>query len=132
MAEKTVAQDAGGIPTARQESTREQETYVRPPVDIFESADGLTVVADLPGVSGDQLSIDVKDKVLTIAGGARSTESATPTYREFELFNYFRQFELSDSVDVARISAELKNGVLTLQLPKSPEAKPKRIEVQIG
>ena len=132
MPEKTVAQNDGGVPTERQESTREQETYVRPPVDIFESGDGLTVVADLPGVSRDQLSIDVKDNVLTIAGRTRTADSGQPTYREFELFNYYRQFELSDSVDVAKISAELKNGVLTLHLPKSAEARPKRIEVKLG
>jgi len=132
MPEKTIAR-AGSAPQASaQETTREQERFVRPPVDIYEGAEGLTVVADLPGVSRDGLDIEVKDNVLTIQGRIRQPNAASPIYREFELFSYFRQFELSDSVDVGKISADLKNGVLTLQLPKAEQAKPKRIEVQVG
>ena len=130
MAEKTVAHHENA--PERQESTRERETTIRPPVDIYESPEGLTVVADLPGVTREALSIEVKDNVLTIDGKTSAKTGAAYTYREFELFNYFRQFELSDSVDITRISAELKNGVLTLHLPKAPDARPKRIEVQLG
>jgi HSP20 family molecular chaperone IbpA len=129
MPEKTIAREEP--PRPGQETTREQERYVRPPVDIFERPDGLTVVADLPGVPKDGLEIEVKDNLLTIQGRTRQPLTAEPTFREFELFNYFRQFELSDSVDVSKITAELKNGVLTLQLPKAEQAKPKRIQVQV-
>ncbi len=132
MAEKTVARTESASQPVGQEGTREQERYVRPPVDIFETGEGLTVVADLPGVSKDGLDIEVKDGVLTIQGRARQPHPAPPVYREFELFNYFRQFELSDSVDIAKISAELKNGVLTLRLPKAEQAKPRRVQVQVG
>jgi HSP20 family molecular chaperone IbpA len=132
MPEKTVARSESVPQPPAQETTREQERFVRPPVDIYETTDGLTVVADLPGVPRDGLDIQVKDNILTIQGRARQPNSASPIYREFELFSYFRQFELSDSVDVTRISAELKNGVLTLQLPKAEQAKPKQIQVQVG
>jgi HSP20 family molecular chaperone IbpA len=53
-------------------------------------------------------------------------------YREYELVNFFRQFELNDKVDQQRISAELKHGVLTLSLPKAEEAKPRRIDVKLS
>lgn len=131
MAEKTVAREGTDPQPPRQEGTREQERYVRPPVDIFETNEGLTVLADLPGVPKDGLDIQVNDNLLTIQGRTRQPLPASPVFREFELFNYFRQFELSDSVDVKRITAELKNGVLTLKLPKAEQAKPKRIQVHV-
>ena len=130
MPEKTVAREETGPPPAGQETTRENERYVRPPVDIYETSEGLTVVADVPGVLRESLDIEVNDNVLTIQGRTRAPLSAAATYREFELFNFFRQFELSDTVDVERITADLKNGVLTLQLPKAEQAKPKHIKVQ--
>lgn len=129
MAEKTIESTPSAI---QQEGTRENERFVRPPVDIFESEDGLTVMADLPGVPKEGLDIQVKENTLTIKARARNPQTWSPIYREFEVFNFFRQFELSDSVDVSRISAELRNGVLTLRLPKAEEAKPKQIPVQVG
>ena len=132
MPEKTEARPEAATSPVSQEGTREQERYVRPAVDIYETNEGLTVLADLPGVAKDGLDIEVKDSVLTIQGRVRQPHSAAPVYREFELFNYFRQFELSDSVDISRISAELKHGALTLRLPKAEQAKPKRVPVQIG
>ena len=132
MPERTEARSDSASQPLSQETTREQERFVRPAVDIFETNEGLTVLADLPGVSKDGLEIEVKDSVLTIQGRVRQPHPAAPVYREFELFNYFRQFELSDSVDITKISAELKNGVLTLRLPKAERANPKQIQVEIG
>jgi HSP20 family molecular chaperone IbpA len=131
MAEKTVAAPEVRKP-ATTESTRNQERYVAPPVDIYETRDGLVVLADLPGVSQEGLDVRVDNNVLTIRGHAHHAMPGDATYREYELVNFFRQFELSDKVDQGRISAELKCGVLTLQLPKAEEAKPRQIAVQVG
>jgi len=90
------------------------------------------VLADLPGVSQEGLDVRVDNNVLTIRGHAHHAMPGDATYREYELVNFFRQFELSDKVDQGRISAELKCGVLTLQLPKAEEAKPRQIAVQVG
>jgi HSP20 family molecular chaperone IbpA len=131
MAEKTVATPEVQK-SATTESTRNHERYVAPPVDIYETPDGLVVLADLPGVAQEALDVRVDNNVLTIRGQARHTVLGDVTYREYELVNFFRQFELSDKVDQHQISAELKCGVLTLQLPKAAEAKPRQIAVQVG
>jgi HSP20 family molecular chaperone IbpA len=131
MAEKTVATQEVQKPMTT-ESTRNQERYITPPVDIYETPNGLVVLADLPGVAQEALDIRVDNNVLTIRGHAHHTPQGDVAYREYELVNFFRQFELSDKVDQNRISAELKCGVLTLQLPKAEEAKPRQIAVQVG
>jgi len=131
MAERTVAAPEAQKPTTT-ESTRNHERYVAPPVDIYETRDGLVVLADLPGVSQEALDVRVDNNVLTIRGHARHAVAGDVIYREHELVNFFRQFELSDKVDQHRITADLKCGVLTLQLPKAEEAKPRQIEVRVG
>ena len=70
--------------------------------------------------------------VWTIQAQADHMPAAEPTYREYELVNFFRQFELSDEVDEEKISADLKHGVLTLKLPKAEKAKPRKIEVAVS
>jgi HSP20 family protein len=94
--------------------------------------DGLVVMADLPGVTSEHLDVRVDNNVLTIRAQADHTHPAQPTYREYELVNYFRQFELSDQVDQSKISADLKHGVLTLTLPKAEDAKPRKIAVSVS
>jgi HSP20 family protein len=131
MAERTVATREEQKPQRSREETRSQETYITPPVDIFETAEGLVVKADLPGVSKDALDIRVENNLLTIRAGASHVAPGDPVYREYGLANFFRQFELNERVDQSRISAEFKNGVLTLTLPKAEEAKPKRIDVRV-
>ena len=131
MAEKTVATPEVQRPTMT-ESTRHHERYVAPPVDIYETRDGLVVLADLPGVAKDALEVRVDNHVLTIRGHAHHMVRGELTYREYELVNFFRQFELSDKVDQGRITADLQCGVLTLHLPKAEEAKPRQIEVRVA
>lgn len=132
MAEKT-------IPTTREEKsptsrevTRSRERYIAPPVDIYETMDGLVLIADLPGVSKETLEVGVENDILTIQAAAGHKAPGDPVHREFELVNFFRQFELSEKVDQGRISADLKHGVLALNLPKAEEAKPRRIEVKVS
>jgi len=113
-------------------ATRDETLYIAPPVDIFETEDALTVVADLPGVGKDDVDIRVEDGVLTIKGKANYTASANMLREEFGLSGYFRQFKLSDEVDQDKISAATKNGVLIVTLPKAEKSKPRRIKVNLG
>lgn len=132
MAEKTVATQNAENPQSNREETRSQERYVTPPVDIYETTDGLVVKADLPGVAKEGLDVRVENGLLTIRGKAAHVAPGDPVYREYELLNFYRQFELNERVDQNKISAELKHGVLTLQLPKAEEAKPRKIEVRVS
>src|SRR5215204_4096538 len=133
MAEKTVATRAQDkTPSSSREDTRSQERYITPPVDIYETTDGLVVQADLPGVAKEGLDVRVENNLLTIRGKAVHVASGEPVYREYGLVNFFRQFELNDRVDQSKISAELKHGVLTLSLGKAEGAKPRKIEVRAG
>ena len=132
MAEKTVPQYASEEEISDKEDTRSQERYVTPAVDIYETLDGLVVKADLPGVTKDGLDLRVENNLLTIRGRASHCAPGEMLYREYQLANFFRQFELSDRVDQQNISAELKHGVLTLNLPKAEEAKPRKIDVRVA
>src|SRR5579875_1359318 len=114
------------------ETTRARERHLRPPVDIYETSEGLVLMADLPGVAKEGLKIDVDGDILTISGKASHVASGEPIYREYELGNFYRQFELGEEVDREKITAELRNGVLTLNLPKAEKAKPKQIEVKVA
>jgi len=130
MAETTVpttTREESAVP-----STREESRYLAPPVDIFETEDQITVIADLPGVSKENVDIRVENGVLTIKGAVEHTSPGESLYREFELARYYRQFQLSDEVDVEKISAECKNGVLTVALPKRESSKPRQIEVKVA
>jgi HSP20 family molecular chaperone IbpA len=130
MAEHTVATTPQGAVT--REGTRNRERYITPAVDIYETPDGLAVLADLPGVNRDGLDVRVDNNVLTIRGMSQHIATADPAYREYELVNFFRQFELGEKIDQSSISAELKHGVLTVHLPKAPEAKPRQIAVNVA
>lgn len=132
MAEKTIPQYTSDKEVRGKEETRSQERYVPPPVDIYETSEGLVVKADLPGVAKDGLDVRVENNLLTIRGRAGHAAPGEAIYREYELVNFFRQFELSDKVDQHKISAELKNGVVTLNLPKAEEARPRRIDVHVS
>jgi HSP20 family protein len=112
-------------------ATRDEERTSVPAVDIFEIADGLVVVADLPGVDKDHVDVRVENDVLTIKGNVKDSPAHDPLYGEYVLRNYFRQFELSEHVDQDKIRADMKLGVLTVQLPKKEKAKPKRIQVSV-
>jgi|GraSoiStandDraft_60_1057301.scaffolds.fasta_scaffold388386_1 HSP20 family protein len=114
------------------EPTRAEEVFGAPPVDIFEDEDGLVVLADLPGVASEGLDIRVEQRILTITAHAQPAPSGTALHREYELTNFFRQFQLPEEVDTARIQAELKQGVLTLRLPRAPKEQPRRVEVRAG
>ena len=129
MTEKNLTTEQAAL--ARQkEATRSSERYVSPPVDIFETEEGLTLVADMPGLDDKSLEINVDKGVLTIEGKAPAG-SGELLYREFNMAGYWRQFQVPETLDAAKAKAEIKNGVLTLQLPKVEAAKPKRIAITV-
>jgi HSP20 family molecular chaperone IbpA len=105
---------------------------VRPPVDIYENREEYLVVADLPGVNSDNLDINLDADRLTLTGKTVSDTPGEVVEREYRMFDYARTFQLPNVVDREKVSAELRNGVLTLHLPKVDAVKPRRIEVKAG
>ena len=131
MAEKTIAVPETQQATPTAEETRNRERYITPPVDIYETSDDLVVMADLPGVTKEDLDVRVANNLLTIWGHTHHIAAGTPIYQEYELLPFFRQFELSEKIDTEKITAEFRHGVLFLHLPKAAEAKPRQIEVAV-
>jgi HSP20 family molecular chaperone IbpA len=111
------------------ETTRSESRYVAPPVDIVESEEGLTLIADIPGLDENSLEISVDQGVLTIEGQA-VFGSSDLLWREYAMDGYWRQFQLPDTFDAAKARAEVRHGVLTLQLPKAEAAKPRKIAIE--
>ena len=109
-------------------STREE--FVAPEVNIFETREGYVLQADMPGVSKDGLEITLEANELTITGRRKElAEPAEPVFRERNLADFRRIFELDPAIDSAKISAKMEQGILTLTLPKSERVKPRKIEI---
>jgi len=102
-----------------------------PPIDIYETADGLVLHADLPGVSIKTLELQVQDNKLTLFGRVNPVvpPQARPLHQEYAVGDFLRSFILSDEVDYERITATMTNGVLKVVLPKAAQTKLRRIEV---
>jgi HSP20 family protein len=119
----------------REEAKPVPATAVRPPVDVVEDESGLTLSADLPGVAKDRLQVRVDGDTLMVEGEA-SLDVPTgtePVYAEVPpLIVYRRSFTLSRELDGTKVDASLKDGVLTLRIPKTEAAKPRRIDVNVG
>ncbi len=107
---------------------------VLPAVDVYEDDAGITLLADMPGVPREQLELKVEGDSLSIEGGVRALtpEGLEAVYAEVRVPRYRRTFALSRELDTARIDASLKDGVLTLRIPKQAHAQPRRIEVLAG
>ncbi|WP_432823320.1 Hsp20/alpha crystallin family protein [Trichloromonas sp.] len=112
-------------------SEKDRTDYVSPAVDIYETDNALTIVADLPGVNKEQLELATDRNILTIEGHAKTSADPNHLYREFGTAGYYRRFQLPENLDLDQTAAELKDGVLTLTLPKAAAAKPRRIEVTV-
>lgn len=120
----------GNLPSLP-EQTRPGPVYT-PAVDIFESDDRISVLADMPGVKAKDLKIDLRENVLTLSAPVNAPEAQgeTEILREYETGTFFRQFTLSEMIDQSKIDAKLTDGVLRLELPKLEKAKPRQITVQ--
>ena len=114
----------------KQESTAPARTFV-PATDIFETDGALTIVMEMPGTDKNDLDISVEDGVLHVEGRLNfdKYQGLQPLYTEYNIGHYRRSFSLSNKIDQNKISAEMKDGVLTLVLAKAEEAKPRRIAV---
>jgi HSP20 family protein len=114
----------------KQETTAPARTFV-PSTDIFETETALTIVMEMPGADKADLDVSVEDGVLSVEGRVKfdKYEGLQPVYTEYNIGHYYRSFQLSNKIDQGQISAEIKDGVLTLVLPKAAQAKPRRIAV---
>lgn len=107
----------------------ERVEYQSPDVNIYETAEGYTLEADLPGVNKSGLELSLDQNTLTITGRRRARRADSGSYRESADADYRRVFELDPAIDAGRIAARLEDGVLTLELPKAEQAKPRQIAV---
>jgi HSP20 family protein len=120
----------------REQETREEATIPArlfvPDADIYESEDVLTVILEMPGVARDNVKVGVEDGVLKVEGqlDLSKYQGLRPLYTEYNIGHYARRFQLSSKIDQNKITASMKDGVLSLTLPKVEEAKPRRIEVK--
>jgi HSP20 family molecular chaperone IbpA len=123
--------EQGAVTRDQREGAARQIT-VAPAVDVVEDSEGVTLWADLPGVTKDKLNVRVHDSSLSI-----EAEAVVPTphdlrlqYAEVRVPHFARTFTLSPDFDTAKIDAGLKDGVLKLSIPRREEARPRRIEVK--
>ena len=126
-----MAQPSAQPQAAQADQQRQQQRAVMPDVDVFEDDAGITLLADMPGVTKEQLELKIEGDALLIEGGVRplTPEGLKAVYAEVRVPRYRRSFTLSRELDTARIEANLKDGVLTLHIPKQAHAQPRRIAV---
>ncbi|MDH3391422.1 MAG: Hsp20/alpha crystallin family protein [Desulfobulbaceae bacterium] len=105
---------------------------VTPVVDIYENDDEILLHADMPGVEKDKITVNVDNGTLTITGVREIETKGVATWEEFGNVEYKRNFSVPQTIDVSKVDAELKDGVLRLHLPKSEAAKPRQIEIKTG
>jgi HSP20 family protein len=105
---------------------------IRPLVDIFETADGITLQADMPGVSKEGLNLRVDGANLLVEGtvGIVPDQKMSALYADVRSTLYRRSFVLGNELETANIDANLKDGVLIVRIPKRPELRPRKIEVR--
>ena len=115
------------------EPTKPAKQFV-PAVDIFESAEAVTLLADMPGVSKEGVDIKLEEGILTLKGTAveHVTEGRRELLREYEVGDFNRRFTISEAIDQNKISASIANGVLKVVLPKVKPVQPRKIEVRSG
>jgi HSP20 family molecular chaperone IbpA len=118
----------------RGESAAHGETALIPPVDVIEDSTGITLRADLPGVPKDKLSLQVDADTLTIEGEVSFVmpEGMEASYAEVSVPRFRRVFTLSKELDTGKVSAELRDGVLNLRIPKAEHAQPRRISISVS
>lgn len=104
--------------------------YLVPPVDIYETGDAVVVVADMPGVSREKAEVTFENSVLSIGGSGELNGSVGALHKEHPCCEYHRAFHIGVDVDADGITAEMKDGVLRVHLPKSAASRTHRISVR--
>jgi HSP20 family molecular chaperone IbpA len=131
MSEKSAMQSRD---PAEMPAPRAEEAVLLPPVDVYEDATGITLIADLPGVSRERLSVQVDKDTLLIEGEAaiEMPGEMEALYADLRTTRFRRSFTLSRELEASRIDAQMKDGVLTLTVPKRAEAQPRKIQINVG
>ena len=127
VSEEPVAEQANDLT----DGVNEQRLLFNPPIDIYETPEGLVLYADLPGVTSEGLDLQVQDNRLTLFGRIQDRDDGDGVivHEEYKVGDFLRSFILSDEVDHDRIAARLNNGVLRVELPRANRSQPRRIEV---
>lgn len=118
-------------PVTRADPTRQGQLYL-PSVDILEDRDELLLIADVPGATSEHIDIRFENGELTLHARVEPRTAAEPVrdvWREYGVGDFHRSFQLGESIDNAKIHAEVKDGVLTVHLPKTEAIKPRKIAV---
>ncbi|MBM9513445.1 Hsp20/alpha crystallin family protein [Desulfogranum marinum] len=118
---------------ASTEEATKAENYFSPLVDIFETPEAVIVIADVPGVSQENVEISLDDNILTIHGKMTDQQPVGRVIlEEYESGHYMRKFTVAETIDREKIEASLAGGVLKVMLPKQVPVQPKKIEVKMG
>jgi HSP20 family protein len=122
----------GAVQGGETDTGRAAGPVLRPPADVFEDAEGITLLLDMPGVSKERLSVQTDRNTLTVEGDVQIAmhEGMEALYAEVHSTHYRRSFTLSGELEAEKTEANLKDGVLTLRIPKRAELRPRRIEVR--
>lgn len=112
------------------EQSRQLPTMT-PVVDIYENDNEILLFADMPGVTKENISVNIDNGKLSVSGVRRLETAGSASWEEFGDVEYLRDFSVPQTIDVAKVNAELKDGVLKLHLPKSEAAKPRQIEIKV-
>jgi len=128
---KEIQEYPGTSQAVETEATRNRKIYL-PRVDIFETSDAIVLIADMPGVDENSVTITLERNVLTLTGSPaiEHLKGYEIALAEYDVGDYQRSFSLSDEIDGEKIDAVVKNGVLRLTLPKAEPAKARKINVK--
>lgn len=120
--------------TKRTDAGVRPEAALLPPVDVIEDASGITLLADLPGVPKEKLNLQLESGSLTIEGevSLNTPEGLESGHAEVRLPRYRRVFTLSKELDSEKTTAEFKNGVLKLRIPKAEHVQPRKIDIKVA
>ena len=131
MAQELAKKDDSNVVQSNGETQPSRLTFT-PAVDIFEKGDTTVILADMPGVAADGVDVTFERHILTLRGTVKpnAPEGYLRLSSEYREGDYLRVFTLSDEIDQAKINAAFKNGILRLELPRAPEAQPKKISVK--
>ncbi|RXZ32776.1 Hsp20/alpha crystallin family protein [Oxalobacteraceae bacterium CAVE-383] len=130
----TVSTQENKALSSQPQQAASDDLALTPPVDVLEDANGITLIADLPGVPKDKLQLNINVDTLTIEA---ELDLALPgemqsSHAEVGLNRYKRSFTLSKELDTEKVTADLANGVLKIRIPKAAHAQPRRIEIGVG
>lgn len=134
MSDNTNVTKTNGKTNGKGNGAAAPQTALMPPVDVIEDAEGITLLADLPGVSKDKLNLQLETDSLTIEGEVSLDlpQDMESSHAEVKVPRYRRVFTLSKELDGEKASAEFRHGVLKLRIPKAQHAQPRKIQISMS